>query len=118
MPDQSASGFSGKSDETTTFSFTNYHTPSTIFELSLESGDVAPIVSLWQILKSESMSLNRSSTPSKDGTQVPMIVTKKKGLPADNSSNNVVWVWWIRYQPDTEFFQHYGVLNEAGAHST
>jgi len=80
----SASGFSGKSDETTAFySFTNYHTPSTIFELSLESGDVATYrESLADFEVGEYVSEQVFYT-SKDGTRVPMIVTKKKGLPAD-----------------------------------
>ena len=80
----SASGFSGKSDETTTFySFTNYHTPSTIFELSLESGEIATYrESLADFEVGEYVSEQVFYT-SKDGTRVPMIVTKKKGLPVD-----------------------------------
>jgi prolyl oligopeptidase len=82
LPDiGSAGGFGGKRHESKTFySFTNFNTPSIIYQYDLQTGES-------QIFRQPSVDFNPAEYEtkqvfyaSKDGTQVPMFLVYKQGL--------------------------------------
>jgi prolyl oligopeptidase len=82
LPDiGSAGGFDGKRHESKTFySFTNFNTPSTIYQYDLQTGES-------KIFRQPSVDFNPAEYEtqqvfyaSKDGTQVPMFLVYKQGL--------------------------------------
>lgn len=87
-----AYGLAGKKEETTLYyTFTNYVTPPTIFSFDVESG----ASTLYQESKApfdrneyESKQVFYSS---KDGTQVPMIISYKKGISLDGSAPTMLY---------------------------
>lgn len=87
-----AYGLAGKKEETTLYyTFTNYVTPPTIFSFDVESG----ASTLYQESKapfdcSEYESKQVFYT-SKDGTQVPMIISYKKGIALDGSAPTMLY---------------------------
>ncbi len=64
------------------FSFTSYHTPSTVLRYDIESGEQE----LWfrpEIpVDTDAISVEQVFFESKDGTKVPMFIVKRKDLPA------------------------------------
>ena len=85
------SGFGGPQDaEETFFSFTNYVTPSTIYRVDLESGRT----SLWRQpeidLDISQFVTEQLFCKSKDGTTVPIIVTRKKDTKLDGSNRTLL----------------------------
>ncbi|MCR8667310.1 prolyl oligopeptidase family serine peptidase [Aestuariibaculum sp. M13] len=76
-----ASGFSGKKEASKLyFSFTNYKTPASIFELNPETGNTK---TYWQPcinFNPEQYESKQVFYTSKDGTKVPMLITSKKGI--------------------------------------
>ncbi|MBE5121923.1 S9 family peptidase [Vibrio parahaemolyticus] len=87
-----AYGLAGKKEETTLYyTFTNYVTPPTIFSFDVESGASA----LYQESKA-SFDRNEYESKqvfytSKDGTQVPMIISYKKGISLDGSAPTMLY---------------------------
>jgi prolyl oligopeptidase len=86
------SGFGGSQDSKETFfSFTNYVTPAAIYRVELESGDI----SLWRQpqldLDPEKFLTEQVFVESKDGTQVPMIVTRLKTSKLDGSNRALLY---------------------------
>ncbi|MBE4156681.1 S9 family peptidase [Vibrio parahaemolyticus] len=87
-----AYGLAGKKEETTLYyTFTNYVTPPTIFSFDVESG----ASTLYQESKApfdrnvyESKQVFYTS---KDGTQVPMIISYKKGISLDGSAPTMLY---------------------------
>ena len=76
-----ASGFSGRDkDSTVYFSFTNYITPSTIYELDPETGLYEEYFSPKIDVNPDDYVSEQVFYTSKDGTKVPMIISHKKGL--------------------------------------
>ncbi|HEV8020542.1 MAG TPA: prolyl oligopeptidase family serine peptidase [Candidatus Lustribacter sp.] len=88
----SASGFGGKqTDHETFFAFTSYTTPASIYRLDLVTGATslvfAPRVPFDPALfESEAVFYT-----SKDGTRIPMIVTRKIGTPRDGTSPMILY---------------------------
>ncbi len=83
----SASGFSGKKkDSELYFSFTNYITPATIYKLDPESGEREVYKKPDIDFNSDNYKSEQVFYKSKDGTEIPMIITYKKGteLMANN----------------------------------
>ena len=82
LPGQgSAFGFSGKRiQKKTYFSFENYHTPPTIFSLDLLEG--TPTIYRESTAQFDSVSYTSRQVffKSKDGTQIPMIITHKTDI--------------------------------------
>ncbi|MFY2831792.1 prolyl oligopeptidase family serine peptidase [Vibrio parahaemolyticus] len=81
-----AYGLAGKKEETTLYyTFTNYVTPPTIFSFDVESG----ASTLYQESKApfdrNEYESKQVFYTSKDGTQVPMIISYKKGISLDGS---------------------------------
>ncbi|ENM1124174.1 S9 family peptidase [Vibrio parahaemolyticus] len=87
-----AYGLAGKKEETTLYyTFTNYVTPPTIFSFDVESG----ASTLYQESKAPFYRNEYESKQvfytSKDGTQVPMIISYKKGISLDGSAPTMLY---------------------------
>lgn len=90
----SVSGFGGRQDATETFfSFTNYVTPTSIYRLDLESMDV----SLWRQPSVEfpvdDFMTEQVFVTSKDGTKLPMIITRRKDSVLDASNPTLLYAY-------------------------
>ncbi|HHG3485579.1 TPA: prolyl oligopeptidase family protein [Vibrio parahaemolyticus] len=87
-----AYGLAGKKEETTLYyTFTNYVTPPTIFSFDVESG----ASTLYQESKvpfdRNEYESKQVFYTSKDGTQVPMIISYKKGISLDGSAPTMLY---------------------------
>ncbi|MBC8655539.1 S9 family peptidase [Vibrio parahaemolyticus] len=87
-----AYGLAGKKEETTLYyTFTNYVTPPTIFSFDVESG----ASTLYQESKApfdrNEYESKQVFYTSKDGTQVPMIISYKKGISLDGSAATMLY---------------------------
>ncbi|EOW0801271.1 prolyl oligopeptidase family protein [Vibrio parahaemolyticus] len=87
-----AYGLAGKKEETTLYyTFTNYVTPPTIFSFDVESG----ASTLYQESKApfdrNEYESKQVFYTSKDGTQVPMIISYKKGISLDGSTPTMLY---------------------------
>ncbi|MBE4179135.1 S9 family peptidase [Vibrio parahaemolyticus] len=87
-----AYGLAGKKEETTLYyTFTNYVTPPTIFSFDVESG----ASTLYQESKApfdrNEYESKQVFYTSKDGTQVPMIISYKKGISLDGSAPTLLY---------------------------
>ncbi len=93
LPDiGSASGFGGKEAEKTLyFSFTNYKTPSSIYELDAESGDYNRYWKPEMDFNPEDYESRQVFYPSKDGTRIPMIITYRKGLQKNGRNPAILY---------------------------
>lgn len=88
----SAGGFSGRWEDTTLYySFTNYVNPSTTYEFHIESGES-------KIYRKSEVAFNPAEFESyqvfyksADGTEIPMIITHKKGLVRDGSNPTILY---------------------------
>jgi prolyl oligopeptidase len=77
----SAGGFSGKKEvDVLYFSFTNYHTPSSIYKFNPDSGEYSAYWSPEIDFNPDDYESTQVFYSSADGTQVPMNITYKKGL--------------------------------------
>ncbi len=87
-----AYGLAGKKEETTLYyTFTNYVTPPTIFSFDVESG----ASTLYQESKApfdrNEYESKQVFYTSKDGTQVPMIISYKKGISLNGSAPTMLY---------------------------
>ncbi|TDJ71495.1 MAG: S9 family peptidase [Planctomycetota bacterium] len=74
-----ASGFGGRQDDTETFyTFSSYTTPSTIFRYDIESGESTEVRSSNVPFDSSQFVTNQVFYRSKDGTRIPMFVTRAR----------------------------------------
>jgi prolyl oligopeptidase len=88
----SASGFSEKQDaEKVYYSFTNYSTPSTIYEMNPETGESVVYEASGADFDSSQYVSKQVFYTSKDGTEVPMIITHKKGLELDGTNPTILY---------------------------
>ena len=87
-----ASGFAAKrNDKEIYFSYTNYLTPSTIYKLDPETGNSEiykkPVVAFnGEDFESEQIFYN-----SKDGTRIPMIITRRKGILLNGKNPTILY---------------------------
>lgn len=89
----SAGGFGGKKDaKELYFSFTNYTTPGTIYQLDPKTGEYSiykkPEISGYDPDDYESKQVFYNS---KDGTKVPMVITYKKGLELNGKNPTILY---------------------------
>ncbi|ELU8563056.1 prolyl oligopeptidase family serine peptidase [Vibrio parahaemolyticus] len=87
-----AYGLAGKKEETKLYyTFTNYVTPPTIFSFDVESG----ASTLYQESKApfdrNEYESKQVFYTSKDGTQVPMVISYKKGISLDGSAPTMLY---------------------------
>ncbi len=90
----SVGGFGGRQDaKETFFSFTNYVTPASIYRLDLVSGEV----SLWRQPKVafnvDEFVTEQIFATSKDGTKVPIIVTRRKSTKLDGTNQTLLYAY-------------------------
>ncbi|MBT8280938.1 MAG: prolyl oligopeptidase family serine peptidase [Muriicola sp.] len=88
----SAGSFGGKLDEKTLyFSFTNYNTPSSIYQFDADSGEYD---SYWKPeidFDPNTFESKQVFYTSKDGTKVPMIITYKKGTELNGKNPTILY---------------------------
>jgi prolyl oligopeptidase len=88
----SATAISGEQDaETLYYSFSNYKTPSTIYSFNIDKGESALYRKSGAKFDSDAFESKQVFYPSKDGTQVPMIITYKKGLKLDGNNPTILY---------------------------
>ncbi|MBT41434.1 MAG: S9 family peptidase [Idiomarina sp.] len=88
----SASGFSEKQDaEKVFYSFTNYSTPQTIYEMNPDTGESVVYEESGADFDSSQYVSKQVFYTSKDGTKVPMIITHKKGMALDGSNPTILY---------------------------
>ena len=88
----SAGGFGGRWDENELYySFTNSVYPSTIFKYNVESGESEVYKKSGVKFDSEAYESKQIFYTSKDGTQVPMIITYKKGIEKDGTNPTILY---------------------------
>lgn len=73
------------------FQFTNYHTPTTIYQLDINSGQSAVLRQPQTSFNAEDYVSKQVFYPSKDGTKVPMIITHKKGLELNGDTPTILY---------------------------
>ncbi|AVM50880.1 prolyl oligopeptidase family protein [Capnocytophaga sp. oral taxon 878] len=87
-----ASGFSAKKNETRTYySFTNYATPTTLYEMDLVTGKTKYYWRPFLMFNSVDYESKQVFYNSKDGTRIPMIITYKKGLKLDGNNPTLLY---------------------------
>ena len=87
-----ASGFGGKITENTLYyTFSNYVTPSSIYSFNAKTGKSEIYKKPKVDFKSDEFTSEQVFYPSKDGTQIPMIITYKKGTKLDGNNPTILY---------------------------
>ncbi len=77
-----ASGFGGKQTDTETFyAFTSYTTPASVYRLDLITGESTLVFAPQVRFDPNAFESEQVFYTSKDGTRIPMIITRKAGAP-------------------------------------
>ncbi len=84
-------GGSKKEDKILYYSFTNYITPSSIFKYDAETGTSSLFVKPNVDFNSDLYESKQVFYKSKDGTQVPMMITYKKGIKLDGTNPTILY---------------------------
>ncbi|MDJ0511547.1 MAG: prolyl oligopeptidase family serine peptidase [Crocosphaera sp.] len=83
----SAGGFNGKKEDTETFySFTSFTTPNTIYRYDMLTGESTIFRQPTVGFNPDDYEIKQIFYQSKDGTNVPMFITHKKGLKLDRNN--------------------------------
>jgi prolyl oligopeptidase len=83
----SVGGFSGKRDDTDTFyTFTGFTTPPTIYHYDMITGESKLFRQPEVDFNPEDYQTQQIFYSSKDGTQIPMFITHKKGITLDGNN--------------------------------
>ncbi|MFA0159483.1 prolyl oligopeptidase family protein [Vibrio sp. 10N.261.46.A3] len=89
-----ASGLGGKKEQTQLYyTFTNYVTPPTIFSFYVETGSSEIYQRSESPFESDKFESKQVFYTSKDGTQVPMLISYKKGLKLDGSNPTMLYAY-------------------------
>ncbi|OQQ09676.1 S9 family peptidase [Vibrio splendidus] len=89
-----ASGLGGKKEQTQLYyTFTNYVTPPTIFSFDVETGSSEIYQRSESPFESDKFESKQVFYASKDGTQVPMLISYKKGLKLDGSNPTMLYAY-------------------------
>lgn len=93
MPDLgTAEMLSGKvKDKTLYFTFTNYKLPATIYAVDIATGEVRVHRQSKASFNSNNYESSQVFYTSSDGTQVPMMVTHRKGLTTNGKSPTILY---------------------------
>ncbi|MFB6275598.1 MAG: prolyl oligopeptidase family protein [Halothece sp.] len=90
----SAGGFYGKRDDTETFyAFTSFTTPTRIYRYNLETGESTLFRQPTVDFNPANYETRQVFYRSKDGTQVPMFITHKKGLLLDGNNPTLLYAY-------------------------
>lgn len=88
----SANGFSEKREaDKVYYSFTNYSTPPTIYEMNPDTGESEVYEASGADFDSSQYVSKQVFYTSKDGTKVPMIITHKKGMALDGNNPTILY---------------------------
>jgi prolyl oligopeptidase len=88
----SAGGFGGKRYDTETFyTFTSFTTPGTIYRYNMVSGESTLFRKPNVAFNPDEYETKQVFYSSKDGTQVPMFITHKKGLQLDGNNPTLLY---------------------------
>ena len=88
----SAGGFGAKKQDTSLYySFTNYLTPGSIYSYEISSGTSKLYKKPSIDFNSDEYQSRQVFYTSKDGTQVPMIITHKKGIVLDGTNPTILY---------------------------
>ncbi len=88
----SASGFSGKKEEKEFyFSFTNYNTPGSSYKYNVETGNYVPYWKPQIDFNPDNYESKQVFYTSKDGTNIPLIITHKKGLKLNSKNPTILY---------------------------
>ncbi|TVU65119.1 S9 family peptidase [Vibrio atlanticus] len=95
LPDLgTASGLGGKKEQTQLYyTFTNYVTPPTIFSFDVESGNSEIYQRSESPFESDKFESKQVFYTSKDGTQVPMLISYKRGLVLDGNNPTMLYAY-------------------------
>ncbi|EDK30410.1 prolyl endopeptidase [Vibrionales bacterium SWAT-3] len=89
-----ASGLGCKKEQTQLYyTFTNYVTPPTIFAFDVESGRSEIYQRSESPFESDKFESKQVFYTSKDGTQVPMLISYKKGLKLDGNNPTMLYAY-------------------------
>lgn len=87
-----ADGFSGKKkDAVLYYSFTNYSTPSNIYQLNPATGETGIYWKSKIDFNCDAYESRQVFYSSKDGTKIPLIITHKKGLKLDGKNPTILY---------------------------
>jgi len=87
-----AAGFSGKAEDTTVYySFDNYNTPGTLLRFDIASGESSIYHASKAPFDSDAYVSKQIFYTSKDGTQVPMIITHRADLALDQAHPTILY---------------------------
>ena len=87
-----ASGFNGKvTDKEIFYSYTSFNTPNTIFRYNIISGNSEVFRNSELKLNSDEYVTAQSFFKSKDGANVPMFITYKKGLQLNGNNPTLIY---------------------------
>ena len=88
----SSSALSGKKEDNTLYySFTNYKTPQTIYSFDVNHGQTSVYQKSGAQFNSDDYESKQVFYPSKDGTQVPMIITYKKSTKLNGKNPTILY---------------------------
>ena len=88
----SAGGFSGKKEDSVLYySFSNYHTPSSIYTYKPMAKESSEYWSPAINFNKDDYESTQVFYKSKDGTKVPMIITHKKGVELDGKNPTILY---------------------------
>ncbi|PSB03011.1 prolyl oligopeptidase family serine peptidase [Merismopedia glauca] len=88
----SVGGFKGKRHDTETFySFTSFTTPNTIYSYNLVTSESTLFRQPKVDFKPEDYEIKQVFYPSKDGTQIPMFITHKRGLVLEGNNPTLLY---------------------------
>jgi prolyl oligopeptidase len=87
-----AGSFEGKRDQAEMFfSFTSYTQPATIYRFTFANGESTQVFTPRVDFDPQAYVSEQLFYASKDGTQIPMIATYKKGTPRDGSAPTILY---------------------------
>ena len=90
----SAGGFGGKREDTETFyTFTGFTTPATIYRYDMVTGESKLFRQPKVDFNPDEYETKQVFYPSKDGTQIPMFITHKKGIKLDGNNPTLLYAY-------------------------
>lgn len=90
----SASGFSGKQDDTELFyGYTSYTTPYSIYKMNIATGKTSLYKQPKLDFDLDAYESKQVFYPSKDGTKIPMIITYKKGMELNGNNPCLMYAY-------------------------
>jgi prolyl oligopeptidase len=88
----SVAGFSGHRDDACTYyAFSSFTAPATIYRYDLASGASTPYALATSSFDASAYVTEQRFATSKDGTQIPVFITRPKDAPRDGSSRTILY---------------------------